>query len=234
MAVGSSRDRAAEDLTARARIRDAALRLFADRGIDGASIRDIAAEAGVSSGLVRHHFGSKEALRDACDSYAMNRLNHLRDEMFPGGHLNAGLMVEVHPEALLLQRYLSRSMVDGSDAASAMFDEMVLLGERWLDQQDITVSDPRAYVAVLVAMQSGLYVMHEQLSRALGADVLGAEGHLRMSRGLVEFYSHALLSPEVAGELLAALERVQRGSPTGGARHTARPKENGDDRGDSR
>ncbi|MGH3750942.1 MAG: helix-turn-helix domain-containing protein, partial [Micromonosporaceae bacterium] len=56
-------DRAHEDLTARARIRDAALRLFAERGIGPATIRDIAKAAGVSSGLVRHHFGSKEALR---------------------------------------------------------------------------------------------------------------------------------------------------------------------------
>ena len=38
-------DPAHEDLTARARIRDAALRLFAERGIDGASVRDIAKAA---------------------------------------------------------------------------------------------------------------------------------------------------------------------------------------------
>jgi AcrR family transcriptional regulator len=234
MAVDPSGERAAEDLTARARIRDAALRLFAERGIDGATIRDIAAEAGVSSGLVRHHFGSKEALRDACDSYAVDRLNRLREEMFREGHVNTALMLEIHPAAQLMQRYLSRSMVDGSGAATAMFEEMVRVGERWLAAQDVTVTDPRAYIAVLVAMQSGLYMMHEQLSRTLGVDILSAAGHLRVTRGLVDFYSHPLLSPETAAELHAALERLQPGSPTGGARHTARPKEYGDDRGDSR
>ena len=60
-----------EDLTARARIRDAAIELFAERGIGSATIRDIAQAAGVSSGLVRHHFGSKDGLRRACDEYAM-------------------------------------------------------------------------------------------------------------------------------------------------------------------
>jgi AcrR family transcriptional regulator len=61
-------DPAFEDLTARARIRHAAIRLFADRGIDGTTVRDIAREAGVSPGLLRHHFGSKEALRQVCDA----------------------------------------------------------------------------------------------------------------------------------------------------------------------
>jgi AcrR family transcriptional regulator len=56
-----------EDLTGRARIRDAALEQFGVHGFDGATIRGIAEAAGVSSGLVQHHFGSKDALRRACD-----------------------------------------------------------------------------------------------------------------------------------------------------------------------
>ncbi len=69
-----------EDLTARARIRDAALRLFAERGIGGATIRDIAKAAGVSGGLVRHHFGSKEELRHACDSYALDHIMRIKEQ----------------------------------------------------------------------------------------------------------------------------------------------------------
>ncbi len=46
----------AADLTARARIREAALRHFAEEGYERATIRAIAATAGVSPGLVRHHF----------------------------------------------------------------------------------------------------------------------------------------------------------------------------------
>lgn len=53
-----------EDLTARARIRDAALKHFTESGFAKATIRDIARTAGVSPGLVRHHFGSKEGLRE--------------------------------------------------------------------------------------------------------------------------------------------------------------------------
>jgi AcrR family transcriptional regulator len=190
-------DPAFEDLTARARIRDAALRLFAERGIDAATIRDIAKAAGVSAGLVRHHFGSKEALRDACDSYALDRLMRIKEQAVLDGQLaDPGFMSAVHPTVLALYRYLARALLDGSPAAASMFDDMVELAEQWLARHHPGQStDPRAYAAVLVAMQIGMLGMHDHLSRALGADILSPEGHLRMSRGTVDLHSHALLSP---------------------------------------
>jgi TetR/AcrR family transcriptional regulator, regulator of cefoperazone and chloramphenicol sensitivity len=201
-----------EDLTARARIRDAALRLFAERGIDGASIRDIAKAAGVSGGLVRHHFGSKEGLRNACDTYALDRLVRIKEQAVLGGQLaNPGFLPATHPTILLLYRYLARAMVDGSRAAAAMFDDMVELTEQWLAKHRPGHSqDPRAYAAVLVTMQTGLLALHEHLSRALDADILGPAGHLRMSRALVDFYSFPLLGPELAAQAHAAFDQVER------------------------
>jgi AcrR family transcriptional regulator len=49
----------------RTAILDAALRLFADRGYDTVSLRDIATGAGVTHGLIRHHFGAKEQVWQA-------------------------------------------------------------------------------------------------------------------------------------------------------------------------
>ncbi|PWE17324.1 TetR/AcrR family transcriptional regulator [Marinicauda salina] len=53
------------DGTARARIERAALQLFAEHGVDGVSIKDIAAAAGLSQGAMYRHFESKEALAGA-------------------------------------------------------------------------------------------------------------------------------------------------------------------------
>lgn len=61
------------DLTTRARIRDAAITRFGRDGF-GASLRTIAADAGVSAGLVVHHFGSKEKLREACDEHVFDAI----------------------------------------------------------------------------------------------------------------------------------------------------------------
>lgn len=44
------------------RIRDASVRLFAQRGFAGTGIREIAAEAGVTSAAMYHWFGTKEQL----------------------------------------------------------------------------------------------------------------------------------------------------------------------------
>ena len=48
--------------TTRERILNAAERLFADRGFDGTSIRDVTTDAGVNLAAVHYHFGSKEDL----------------------------------------------------------------------------------------------------------------------------------------------------------------------------
>jgi AcrR family transcriptional regulator len=49
-------------LATRKRVLDAAERVFAQRGFDGATIRDIAAEAGEPVGTIHHHGGGKEVL----------------------------------------------------------------------------------------------------------------------------------------------------------------------------
>ena len=198
-----------DDLTARARIRDAALALFAERGIGPATIRDIAEAAGVSSGLLRHHFGSKEGLRDACDEYALARMNVVREQMLRGGGLaDPGFIGAIHPEAMRLQAYLVRSMQDGSPTAVAMFDRMVDIGEDWLGSTDIKSADPRAYSAVLVAMKMGMFLLSDQIGRAIGADLGVASGHSRMLRAAVEIFGQPLLTAEQTGQALDALDRL--------------------------
>lgn len=203
-----------QDLTGRARIRDAALHSFADRGVEGTTIRDIAREAGVSGGLVRHHFGSKDDLRTACDSYVLSQLMRIKEQAVVEGEIaDPGFIKASQPALLVIFRYFARSMLDGSPSADAMFAEMVELAEHWLaDHHPGKMSDPSAYAALLVAMEIGTLVMAGPLSRALGADVFEAEGHLRLARAKVDFYSKPLLGPELARNAHAALEQLQAGS----------------------
>jgi AcrR family transcriptional regulator len=208
-------DPAFEDLTARARIRDAAIRLFAEGGIDGTTIRDIAQAAGVSPGLLRHHFGSKEALREACDLYVLDRLVHIKEALlFEDKVASPGFLPSVHPTILLFYRYVTRALLDGSPRAAAMFDDMVTLTEQWISKNapDVT-EDYRAYAAVLVGMQSGMLAMHDHVSRALGVDVFTADGHLRMAGALADFYSHPLLDPEFVAKARGAMAALRATNP---------------------
>jgi AcrR family transcriptional regulator len=52
----------------------AVLSLIARKGVRASTVRDIAQEAGVTQGLIRHYFGSKESLVAAAYDYHMSRM----------------------------------------------------------------------------------------------------------------------------------------------------------------
>jgi AcrR family transcriptional regulator len=61
-----------DDLTAKARIRNTALDLYARDGEERTSLRAVAAAAGVTLGLVQHHFKTKAGLRRAVDQLVVD------------------------------------------------------------------------------------------------------------------------------------------------------------------
>jgi TetR/AcrR family transcriptional regulator, regulator of cefoperazone and chloramphenicol sensitivity len=200
----------ANDLTAKARIREAALRLFAARGVERTSIRDVAREAGVSSGLVQHHYRTKEALRGACDADVLSRLVRMKGQLVLEGALdNPAFLADLHPDLLEASRYLARSMIDGSPAAAVMFTEMVDAAEEWLATHRAgVITDEHGYATLLVATEIGALALHPQLTGALGTDVVGPVGHLRLSRAKVEFYSKPLLDAGLAERAVDAIDAI--------------------------
>lgn len=61
--------------TRRALVLDAARAVFADKGIEGASIREIARRAGYTAGAIYSYFDSKEAIYAALLAESLERLN---------------------------------------------------------------------------------------------------------------------------------------------------------------
>ncbi|WP_302893220.1 TetR/AcrR family transcriptional regulator [Actinomadura luzonensis] len=198
-----------EDLTARARIRDAAVRLFGELGFERTTFRAVAAIAGVAPSLVRHHFGSKQGLRQACDEQLIRMLRRLDARVEADGMRAAP---DVRPSALgPYQRYLGRALSEG--AAGALFDEFVRIHERWLAQADAArpdepQADLRARAAVRTAMTLSIAVLHEHVARSMDADLTTPEGEARLLRALLEVHSHPLVTPR---EAAAAREALHRG-----------------------
>ncbi|WP_090944190.1 TetR/AcrR family transcriptional regulator [Nonomuraea jiangxiensis] len=203
-----------DDLTARARIRNAALELFGTEGVNRVSLRAVAARAGVSHALVLHHFGTKEGLRQECDAYVISLIRGgpgveaLEDTGGLAAMLEAGAPV---------RRYLGRAFLDGTPAAATLFDEIVEVTGRWLEQGVAEgwarpSDDPRARAAIYVTWLLAPLAFDGHLSRVLDmSDVHDMDATMRYSRAGIEIFTRGLFTDDRALSAWDAV-RKQRGS----------------------
>ena len=115
----------ADDVEAstRARIRDAAIACFAGDGF-GASVRTIAAAAGVSAGLITHHFGSKDALRAECDTEVLARYRALKSGAVSApAEALLRLLPDPGPAASLVV-YMLRALAAGGEPARVFLERL--------------------------------------------------------------------------------------------------------------
>jgi AcrR family transcriptional regulator len=112
-------------------IRLSALRIFAANGVESTSLRAIAEDAGVSVGLVQHHFGNKAKLIAAVDRYVVDQLRDVAasptvnpDGVDPTvdevGQRTAALITFV-PE---VSDYIARALVDDMAVGREIFDSL--------------------------------------------------------------------------------------------------------------
>jgi len=121
---------ASEDLTTRARIRDTAIGVFGSQGFT-AGVRSIATAAGVSPGLLNHHFGSKDGLRTACDEHVLRVIR----ESKAASSAPAGMMEQLAriDEYAPLVAYIVRSFAAGGTLARELFEHMVDDAVRYIE-----------------------------------------------------------------------------------------------------
>lgn len=135
IAVEKQRKRAPSQrsLQTRARILDAAERVFAERGFDGATIRDIAAAAGVQAGLVHHHGGGKEELFQRTVARRAEELARLRLEAL-AARKSAGPLGLRDVVACFLEPYIRMAREGGPQwLAYARLVAHVSADPRWRD-----------------------------------------------------------------------------------------------------
>ena len=121
------------DLTTRARIRDAAVACFGEEGF-GVTVRAIAGRAGVSPGLVIHHFGSKANLRDACDDHVRQVVYEAKKESVSYRSSEAMIRsLEAVDQYAGLLAYLFRSMQAGGELSRHLYEAMAADVESYLE-----------------------------------------------------------------------------------------------------
>jgi len=196
-----------DDRTARAVIRDEALRLFADRGPDGVTVRQIAAAAGVSPGLVLHHFGSKEGLRRAVDEHVLGLFDRMLGEM-TGEHAAdmydpqasgsvAEAIVTHLPAGSPVPAYLRRLLMADGDAGRELFRRLFRLSAATLDALAAAGiaargSDPPFRTAFLLVNDLAVLMLRDHLTDVLGTDPLSGPGMTRWASEVLAIYDAGL------------------------------------------
>jgi AcrR family transcriptional regulator len=162
------------------RIIDAALEGFARDGAAATSIRDVAAAAKVSPGLVQHYFPSKAALRAAVDEHVTEIAREaLGVHEFEGDVIDdlAERLTALVAENFVALRYVARGVSESDPAAMAIFDtitqlcrdQLAELRKRGMLRADLDL-DWAALHTVLINL--GTVIMEPGVSDQLGKPFL--------------------------------------------------------------
>jgi TetR/AcrR family transcriptional regulator, regulator of cefoperazone and chloramphenicol sensitivity len=212
--------RSVDDLTATARIRDAAIEQFGQHGFD-VGLRAIAKAAGVSAGLVIHHFGSKEGLRKACDELVAETIRTAKTESVQNSDPAAWFaqMAEIESFAPLMA-YLVRSLQTGGDLAKSLWRTMIANAEEYIEEgvKAGTIKpsrDPKARARFLAINNGGGLLLYLQLHddptnlRAVLHDY--AQDMLMPS---LEVYTNGLMTDSTMYDAFAAQQATGKPIPT--------------------
>jgi AcrR family transcriptional regulator len=189
---------AQDDLKAAAVIREAAMRLFAERGAAAVTVREIAAAAGVSAGLVMHHYGSKDGLKDAVDRRAVAFFEEMIGELArigeEGGSTSLAELFAARLEREpVIVDYVRRLLLDGGEAADALFArlfESTVAGMRSLVKAGVVrpAQDERIRTAFLLANDLSLVLLRRQIAQVTGTDPLSREGLVPWTAAVMDVY----------------------------------------------
>lgn len=187
-----------------ARIRHAAIAEFAVRGFARTTVRQIASAAGVSPGLVIHHFGSKDGLRAACDDYVFAALTETKRENASRSPLIVAEMLSRGPMRTNAE-YLLRSVLDPSEQGQRFFDHYVGAIEQIIDEgfAGYTLrksADRRAQATAIAMLALAPMLLEPRARRVLGTEDLGAS-MARLTPYLFDLYRHGLIESVPEGQI---------------------------------
>lgn len=218
---------ATDDRTTKARIRDAAIECIAEYGTVETTARKVADVAGVSPGLVMHHYGSMDGLRTVCDEHVAATIRTIKEDALSAGP-DLDVLAALRTTSLgPLMGYLANVLTGNSPAVAKLVDDLVADAESYI-QQGVDAGmlqptdDPRGRAVILTMWNLGALVLHRHLSRMLGVDLtnpaFGEDATIAAYAGpIYQVYSSGVFSESLAiqaQEAIASLSEADPGATT--------------------
>jgi AcrR family transcriptional regulator len=168
--------------TGKDRILLCAMELFAEKGYDGVTTRDIAAKADVSVGLINHHYGSKEGLRQAVDGYFLAQFERFyvgdggNVEDKPGRDVVRSVdewVAGIADEWPVFCRYFRRALLEETEWGAALFKRYYDIVRSSIDRLDakgrIRPDVDRLWLPFLfIFLETGTLLMDPYIKQILG------------------------------------------------------------------
>ncbi len=211
----------ADDRTARARLRDAAIEIVAEDGARALTARGVADRAGLSAGLIRHHFGSMADLLVACDEFVAATIRELKEQSIQGGPAFDALAALRQSGSAHLMGFLALRLADDSphinDLVDTLAEDAADYMAEGVEQGMLTPTpDERNRAAMMTVYALGSLVMYRHLQRLLDVDLRAADlatqpGFAEYLRLQIEVFS-GLITPSVLTQYAAAIQQLQEES----------------------
>lgn len=208
-----------DDRTTPARLRDACIELVAEAGAKAATARAVADRAGVSLGLIRHHFGSMGKLLHAADRHVADLVRARKEEAIARGAGFDALGAVRATGSDHIMGYLAMRLGDDADGIDDLVDVMIADAEGYIrssvDAGLMTPSaDEHARAAMLTLYALGSLALHKHLDRHFDLDIRSADlsaqpGFNRYLMVQMEVFS-GLLEPAVRAQYLSAITQLSQ------------------------
>jgi AcrR family transcriptional regulator len=167
------------------RLISVAMKLFAEKGFDGVTVRDISAAADVSVGLINHHFGSKEGLREAVDRHFLTQFeetlaaNPLDTKATDQRGIDAVVewteeWIDRHiDEWSVSTAYMRRALLEGNDWGANLFERFYQVVRTSVDRMDaegrLRPDVDRLWLPLLILyMELGTMLLEPYVEKVLG------------------------------------------------------------------
>jgi AcrR family transcriptional regulator len=192
----------------RDRLVQSALILFGQHGIDNTTLRDVVAHAGVSLGLVRTHFGSKQGLQNAINQYVFEQLEEFYtaaegDGITSLGDLTSGrwALTSQAPSILAYLRQVITKPEQCSELVESLFERIYIVLESASKDGEIHPQlDLRWCACTIMSLHLGPLMMEPYAQTVIGDSMYSESSLVARKQTYGQIFANGILANSTVSE----------------------------------